>query len=633
MAVAGSLTYDTKIDKSGFDKGLNSLKNSVQNTGTKIKNMVVALGIDKIISATMNTIKNSVNDAVSRIDTLNNYPKVMKNLGISSEESEASIKKLSEKLTGLPTTLDSASSAVQRFTSKNSDINKSTDYFLALNNALLAGGASADIQSSAMEQLSQAYAKGKPDMMEWRSLQTAMPAQLNQVAKAFNMTSDELGEALRNGKISMDDFMDKIVKLNENGTEEFQSFEEQAKNSTGGIATSITNMKTAITRGVSEIVKSIDKLLESIGLGGISNVLNQIGKESEGILKNISNVLNEIAENGISSVLETAKQKGPEIITNLANGISLKIPDIISTISNILIQFLQVIIANLPAIISGGVQIISALITGIAQQLPTLIPIALELILTLVTSLLDNIDQLIDAGINLIIGLAEGLINAIPILIEKIPTIIEKLITAIINNLPKIIQAGITLIIKLAEGLIRAIPQLVSKVPQIISSLVAGFGQFLGKMNEVGKNLVDGIWNGIKNAKDWLLGKVKEWCGSILNGIKAFFGIHSPSRVMRDEIGKRLPQGVAVGIEADADEALKAIDNMNNDIMSEMNKAVAFETGSINANASVKSNNSMLNVIQATFNIDGSVEIDGQKTGRILTPYMTKTLKTGGAFA
>lgn len=630
MAVAGSLTYDTNIDKSGFEKGLNSLKNSTQNVGTKIKNIVVALGIDKIISATMNTIKNSVNDAVSRIDTLNNYPKVMKNLGISSEESEASIKKLSEKLTGLPTTLDSASLAVQRFTSKNSDIEKSTDYFLALNNALLAGGASADIQSSAMEQLSQAYAKGKPDMMEWRSLQTAMPAQLNQVAKAFNMTSDELGEALRNGKISMDDFMDKIVELNENGTGEFQSFEEQAKNSTGGIATSITNMKTAITRGVSEIVKSIDKLLDSIGLGGISNVLNQIGKESEGILKNIANVLNEIAEDGISSVLETAKQKGPEIITNLVNGIVSKIPDIISTISNILIQFIQVIIANLPAIISGGVQIISALITGIAQQLPTLIPMALELILTLVTSLLDNIDQLIDAGINLIIGLAEGLINAIPILIEKIPIIIEKLINAIVNNLPKIIQMGITLIVKLAEGLIKAIPQLVSKIPQIIGALVSGFGQFLSNMWDVGKNIVEGIWNGIKNAKDWLLGKVKEWCGNILNGIKAFFGIHSPSRVMRDEIGKRLPQGVAVGIEADTDEALKAIDNMNNDIMSEMNKAVAFEIGSINANASVKSNNSMLNVIQATFNIDGSVEIDGQKTGRILAPSVVKTIKTGG---
>lgn len=71
---------------------------------------------------------------------------------------------------------------------------------------------------------------------------------------------------------------------------------------------------------------------------------------------------------------------------------------------------------------------------------------------------------------------------------------------------------------------------------------------------------------------------------------------------------------------------------MNDDIMSEMNNAVAVETGSINAKASVKSNNSMVNVIQATFNIDGSIETDGQKFGRIITPYVTKTLRTGGAY-
>ena len=59
-------------------------------------------------------------------------------------------------------------------------------------------------------------------------------------------------------------------------------------------------------------------------------------------------------------------------------------------------------------------------------------------------------------------------------------------------------------------------------------------------MGEVGKNLVSGIWEGIKNAKDWLLDKIKEWCGSVLNGIKAFFGIHSPSKVFKDEIGNNL---------------------------------------------------------------------------------------------
>lgn len=222
---------------------------------------------------------------------------------------------------------------------------------------------------------------------------------------------------------------------------------------------------------------------------------------------------------------------------------------------------------------------------------------ALELILTLVMSLLDNIDQLIDAGINLLIGLAEGLINAIPILIEKAPEIIEKLIMAIANNLPKIIEAGIKIIVKLAEGLIKAVPQLVSKIPQIISALVSGFGQFLSNMWEVGKNIVEGIWNGISKAKDWLIGKVKEWCGNILNGIKSFFGINSPSKLMRDEVGKFIPQGLAIGIEADTDKAIKAIDNMNDEIYRKMQNAVARENASIAAKATLEVNKSQPTII------------------------------------
>ena len=185
MAVAGSLTYDTKIDKSGFNKGLNSITGSVKNGGTKIKNIMAALGITKIISSAFNIINNSLDGAISRIDTLNNFPKVMSNLEIGAEESSKAINKLSDGLKGLPTTLDSGALAVQRFTSKNGDVNKSVDLFLALNDAILAGGASTEMQSSAIEQISQSYAKGKPDMMEWRTLQTAMPAQIKQIAKAM----------------------------------------------------------------------------------------------------------------------------------------------------------------------------------------------------------------------------------------------------------------------------------------------------------------------------------------------------------------------------------------------------------------------------------------------------------------
>ena len=215
MAVAGTLTYKTELDTSG-----------IQKSGSTVKSIIAGLGITKLISTAMNTIKNSTDDAIKRLDTLNNFPKVMSNLGISAKESQKSIEKMSDKLAGLPTTLDQGASAVQRFTSANGDVEKSTDIFLALNNAILAGGASTEIQASALEQMSQAYAKGKPDMMEWRSLMTAMPAQLKQVADAMGYASaDELGESLRNGTVSMDEFMGTITKLNTEGLNGFQSFE------------------------------------------------------------------------------------------------------------------------------------------------------------------------------------------------------------------------------------------------------------------------------------------------------------------------------------------------------------------------------------------------------------------------
>ena len=185
MFARPKLVIETELNTKEFENGLDKIKSTSQNAGNSIKNIVAGLGITKLIGVAMNQINSSLDGAISRLDTLNNFPKVMSNLGIGAEDADKSIKKLSDKLAGLPTTLDEGAMAVQRFTSANGDIEKSTDLFLALNNAILAGGASSEIQSSALEQLSQSYAKGKPDMMEWRTAMTAMPAQLKQVATAM----------------------------------------------------------------------------------------------------------------------------------------------------------------------------------------------------------------------------------------------------------------------------------------------------------------------------------------------------------------------------------------------------------------------------------------------------------------
>lgn len=380
-----------------------------------------------------------------------------------------------------------------------------------------------------------------------------------------------------------------------------------------GTATDVVkNVVRIVNKAIPDIMNTItDSFPELLGLG--NEILQQFIK---GLVTNLPQLITSAGQ----------------IIDSLIQGILMVIPQLIPVSLQIIQSFILGLFTYLPQIVEMGMQLIPQLIVGIAQMLPTLIPQAANCIITIVEGLLNNIDLLIDAAIQLIMALADGIIEALPILIEKAPEIIQKLFDAFIRNFPKIVKAGGELIGKLVAGITGAFWKLLEVAPQLIANIVKGLSAGWNEMKNTGKYLIEGLWDGIKGMAGWVGDKVKSFAVNILNNMKESLGIHSPSTKARDLVGKFIPSGIAVGIEANTDEALRAIDNMNDEIMSEMNRAVAFETGSINAKASVKSNNSMLNVIQATFNIDGSVDIDGQKAGRIMTPYMSKTLRTGGAY-
>lgn len=815
MAVAGSLTYDTKIDKNGFEKGLKNLENSVKTSSSGIKNIVTALGIDKIVSSAFNIISNSVDGAISRLDTLNNYPKVMSNLGIASDDAQNSINKMSDKLSGLPTTLDAGAQAVQRFTSANKDVNKSTDYFLAFNNALLAGGASADIQANALEQLSQMYAVGTVDAQAWRSVLTAMPAQLQQVATYMGYTSTAVGgdlyNALQKGQVSMEDLMQAMVTLNTEGANGFQTFEQQARNSTSGIETSITVAKTQVVKGVADIIKSFDQFLKDKGLGGIGNVISEIGKKAKEVLDTVAeklpNVLNWIKDiipyveavgiafaslkagialqniiqgfqkAKVALALYSMETKGASIAQGAFNG-SLTLGQ---TIVGLLTGKIK-----LAELATAGLSKAQAVLNGIMSANPVaLVVLAIGALIAIFVvlwnksetfrnfwiNLWDNIKKIVSGAIDnikkafnkiisfvkrnwqgllllfvnpfagafkLLYDNCEGFRNFINNFIQSVKDFFvngwNSIVSFFTETIPQWVQTVIMWIQQLPYNIGQLIGQIIGHImnfgasiwnwitvdlPQIIQGIIQWFAQLPGRiwdcllniinsviewgtnvyntatewisntinsivdwfvrlpgriwtcltnvinnviswgrnlanqgleaarnlfnnivntitslpgqMLSLGENIVRGIWNGMGNLKNWIVEKVKELARGILDGMKSALGIHSPSKLFKDEVGRFIPQGVAVGIEADTDSALKAIDNMNDDIISEMNKAVAYETGSINAKASVKSNNSMLNVIQASISLDGSVEIDGQKAGKLMTPYVTKTLRTGGA--
>ena len=249
----------------------------------------------------------------------------------------------------------------------------------------------------------------------------------------------------------------------------------------------------------------------------------------------------------IDQILLLAQTKGPEIISNFGAGITAALPGLISSGATLILGLMNAITANLPSLISVGASIIATLVSSLGAQLPQLIPAAVQMILTLVESLISNLPQLITSGLQLMEGLAQGIANAIPQVAAKAPVIIGKLASTIITNLPKIIQTGVKIITQLAVGLVQGIPALLGKIPSMISQIKNAFTSV--NWGSVGMNIISGIASGISSAVGSLISAATSAASSALDAIKSKLGIHSPSRVFRDQVGKMMALGMGIGFE------------------------------------------------------------------------------------
>ena len=163
--------------------------------------------------------------------------------------------------------------------------------------------------------------------------------------------------------------------------------------------------------------------------------------------------------------------------------------------------------------------------------------------------LLNNLPLIIEAGIQILIALIEGLTQAIPQLIAMLPGIIIKIVGTLSAHLPEIVSTGLQMMVKLAAGILRGVGHVIKGAGKIVSEIMKALGELPGKVVDIGKNIVKGVWEGISNSIGWLRDKVSGWVSGIMKDIKGFFGIHSPSRLMRDEVGKYLAEGIGVGFE------------------------------------------------------------------------------------
>lgn len=543
----GELSVALHFDGKGLKTSMSKVEKEATSSTTKIGTVVgrgfankftVAAGnlISSGISKVMSSVTSNMDAAISRADTLNNFSNVMGNLGINAEQSQASIEKMADKLTGLPTSLDAGAAAVQRFTSKNGDIAESTDMFLSLNNALLAGGAPAELQATALEQISQAYAKGKPDMAEWRSLANAMPAQLKQVADAMGyVDADALGEDLRSGKLSMDDFMGTIQRLNKEGTNGLKSFEDQAFVATGGIRTQLTNLSASMTRILTDALNGEDM---SKSAAQFVERFTEIIPRMVTAVTNAASSIVALIPQLLPPVLQAIMDAAPAVldaIVTIIDSLAPLLPDIIDTLFNFILDIGMKIIDRLPEILLKIVNGLMSIVNLITRP--------------------ENLNKLLTAAIKLFLVLVKAVPQVIVALVNALPQIIDNVISFLTNpeTLGMLIGAAVELWMSLALA-----------VPQILGALFGAFGTLLGNLWEGIKTMFGAfaanfgsfITSIFKNAINGVLTFIENFINGpidILNGFidvinDAFGGIGvNLGRISRINLPRLAQGGIATG--------------------------------------------------------------------------------------
>lgn len=359
------------------------------------------------------------------------------------------------------------------------------------------------------------------------------------------------------------------------------------------VGTVIKNVGPRIAQIITGITSALPQLFSSLG-GTLPALVMQILPPVLGALGQLGTMLLTSATTWISTSL-------PQLLTQFQSWVTSSLPSFLQTGLTMITNLLQGIVQALPQIASTAVIVLTTLLDGLSAQLPQLIPIGINAVLNLVQGILNNLPQIIDSGLKLILGLAQGLINALPDLVGKAPILIGQLVGGIINRLPQILQAGVQLLGALANGFISSVPRLIGSIPGMVGQIMHGFTSV--NWGSVGLNIITGIATGIAGAAGRLVTAAVNAATNALNWVKRKLGIHSPSRVFRDQVGEMIGEGMAVGIDESASKVKKAAGRLTGILPSQdASYSVGVANASRGVNAVAYGNGGSVTNITQTFN-------------------------------
>lgn len=619
----------------GLDQASKSTSSLTQKLGVgtvAMGSFIGAIGAT-VVGKAFSLITNNVQGAITRIDTLTNATRNFQNMGVKTSVVNTQMNNLKNAINGLPTSLDSAVSGVQLLTSSlNGNMPQSVSVFKALNDGILGFGGTTEQVTNSITQLSQAFSNGKIDAETWNSLiDSGLGPTLNAMAKQMGITTGALKSGLSDGSISVSQFNDALVNLDKNGGGGIASLSKIAQDSTSGIGTSIANAKTAVTRGVADMITAINNGIKSLDITtplgkitGIGSIISQLGTVVEQTFRAIGQAIPQ-AFSGLSGVISSLVGSGNQIqtlfatilttisgvlgtmdfsaLTNLAQAIlpALKsgfqtflgyvtpaiqpllnafvnlwnaIQPIVNVIASSLMPVFQILGAFLGGFVSGVMGALTTafnVLAGVARVLTPVIQFVgsvIQALAPIFVTVAGFIGQLMGqfAGFNGVLGVVGNVVSSVFSGIIGFGSRLFGSLSGVFNNIAngfRIMGSGLgsvgsgiantfNSIIgfagRMVSGIIGAVSGVAGRIASHFSGVFGAISRAIGNVTDIGANIVNGIAQGIRGAWGAVASAIGALTDMIPKKMRSLLGIHSPSRVMRDMVGKFIPQGIAVGM-------------------------------------------------------------------------------------
>lgn len=587
------------------DSSMRALNKNSQNTNTSILDIAKGVGVFKLIDSAVGLVRNSLDGAINRFDTLKNYPKVMAQMGFSTNDVAKSTELLKKGVDGLPTSLQELTKSSQSFAILEKSATGGAKTAIALNDAFLASGASAADASRGVQQYSQMLSSGKVDLMSWRTLQETMPYALTQVAKSFGLTGKsaerDLYAKLQSGDITMEQLNKRFVELDGGA----KGFAQTARTATGGIGTSFTNMKNAVLNGITGVLKTIDIALQNNGFkNGIATVFDGMKQSIIDTFKNINFVLSKVLPSIITAFVQLGNILKP--FTPLLKGLGGGFTTLIAIVGGMLIfqkvaGAVKTLFAALTAnpyvlAIAGIVALVLAIknlwdtnkgfrdaVIQIWQSISDFLQPVIEFISGIITNTFTQVSQWFtenQQGIQNLIqtvwGVIQGVFEVAMIAIQAVVSLalgqmqagweiwsnvisgIVQVAWALISNIFSgsldNILAVVTFVIKQVQLVIDTVMNVIQGIIKTVWSLIIGDWQ--GALDGINQ-IVGAFGNYITGTFDNVMGLAKDL---IKNGIDTIKGIFdSLSKINLFDIGKAIIDGFVKGLKSSWEAGMKFI--------------------------------------------------------------------------